>query len=140
MKMSVQMDGARELNELLSRVASFGFVKEFEQAMFATANEVLNQSKKIVPVDLGALKDSGKVEKPKRSTTGVSVEITYGGTSAPYALYVHENPPPSMSVEGPSAQHKPGKSYHFLKIPVDAARTTFVNDLKKRFISYLRRK
>jgi len=131
MKMSVQMDGARELNELLSRVASFGFVKEFEQAMFATANEVLNQSKKIVPVDLGALKDSGKVEKPKRSTTGVSVEITYGGTSAPYALYVHEDP---------SAQHKPGKSYHFLKIPVDAARTTFVNDLKKRFISYLRRK
>jgi len=129
--MSVQMDGARELNELLSRVASFGFVKEFEQAMFATANEVLNQSKKIVPVDLGALKDSGKVEKPKRSTTGVSVEITYGGTSAPYALYVHEDP---------SAQHKPGKSYHFLKIPVDAARTTFVNDLKKRFISYLRRK
>jgi len=131
MKMSVQMDGARELNELLSRVASFGFVKEFEQAMFATANEVLNQSKKIVPVDLGALKDSGKVEKPKRSTTGVSVEITYGGTSAPYALYVHEDP---------SAQHKPGKSYHFLKTPVDAARTTFVNDLKKRFISYLRRK
>jgi hypothetical protein len=130
-KITVQMDGARELNELLGRAASLGLVKEFEQALYGTANEVLNQSKKIVPVDLGALKDSGKVEKPKRSTTGVSVEITYGGTAAPYALYVHEDP---------SAQHKSGKTYHFLKIPVDAARVTFVSDLKKRFITYLRRK
>lgn len=125
----VDLVGDDKLSALFARASSRGMVNKLSQATFMTANAVLNESKEIVPVDNGILKDSGKVEKPKQTPNGVEVAITYGGKARAYALIVHEDP---------SAQHKDGKTYHYLKIPVDAARSTFVVNIKRLFATYLR--
>ncbi len=62
------------------------------KALFAEATDILNESKeKQVPVDFGALRDSGDVDLPKTTIGGTFVEIFFGGPSAPYALVQHEN-------------------------------------------------
>lgn len=48
-----------------------------------------------VPIDLGNLKSSRKVDKPKSIGGFLVVKITYGGAAAPYALAVHEHPSPA---------------------------------------------
>jgi hypothetical protein len=98
--------------------------------MFAQANVVLNESLEIVPVDTGTLKDSGRVEKPKITVTGIEVEITYGGAASQYAGIVHEDP---------NARHAEGKSYKYLEIPVNNNADKFVDEVKRRFITYVRR-
>lgn len=45
-----------------------------------------------VPVKTGALKNSGRVTFPERSGNTWTVELIYGGPSAPYALTQHETP------------------------------------------------
>jgi len=70
------------------------------RAMYSEANTVLNQSKKIVPVDLGTLKNSGKVKKPTFKGSLIDVDITYGGAAADYAFIVHEDP---------NARHAPAR-------------------------------
>lgn len=100
------------------------------RAVYAEATTVLNESKKIVPVDDGYLKNSGKVEAPQISPKETSVEVTYGGAAAPYALYVHEDP---------DARHAPGKTYKYLEIPAMAHSDKFARGVKERLISYIRR-
>jgi hypothetical protein len=99
------------------------------RAVYAEATTVLNESKKIVPVDDGYLKNSGKVEAPKVSPRETSVEVTYGGAAAPYALYVHEDP---------EASHAPGKTFKYLEIPALAHADKFSRGVKERLISYIR--
>jgi len=100
------------------------------RAVFAEATEVLNESKEIVPVDKGPLKNSGKVEPPKVTPKEVSVEVTYGGAAAPYALFVHEDP---------NARHQAGKTYKYLEIPAMAHSDKFVRGVQERVVSYIRR-
>ena len=100
------------------------------RAVYAEATTVLNESKKIVPVDDGFLKNSGKVEAPKISPKETSVEVTYGGAAAPYALYVHEDP---------EAQHAAGKTYKYLEIPAVAHSDKFARNVQERLVSYIRR-
>jgi hypothetical protein len=100
------------------------------RAVYAEATTVLNESKKIVPVDDGYLKNSGKVEAPNISPKETSVEVTYGGAAAPYALYVHEDP---------DARHAPGKTYKYLEIPAMAHADKFTRGVKERLITYIRR-
>jgi len=109
-----------------------------ERAVVAEANTVLNESKKIVPVATGNLRASGKVEDPQSMGTRTTVEITYGGAAAPYALYVHEIPPNSGGRWGTGNTHKPGKTYKFLEIPANAHRDKFVRNVKERIVAYLR--
>jgi hypothetical protein len=90
----------------------------------------LNESKKIVPVDDGFLKNSGKVEPPQITPRETSVEVTYGGAAAPYALFVHEDP---------DAQHAAGKTYKYLEIPAMAHAGKFTRGVQERLISYIRR-
>lgn len=104
--------------------------KTVERALFAEAQTVLNESKKIVPVDTGTLKNSGRVERPKVSQKETSIEITYGGAAAGYALFVHENP---------TARHAPGKTYKFLEIPAMAHADKFVQSVQDRIFSYIRK-
>lgn len=129
MKTSVKLIGEESLKLLFGR-ASNSHEKSLAKAVFIIANKVLNESKELVPVDLGALKKSGQVEKPVITATDISVEITYGGDARAYALIVHEDP---------NAQHKDGKTYKYLEIPVNNNRDDFVNEVKRRFITYVRR-
>ena len=43
-----------------------------------------------VPVDKGALRSSGRVEGPTGTSEKPQVELSFGGSSAPYALIQHE--------------------------------------------------
>ena len=62
-----------------------------EKSIYEEANVIFNESQKLVPVDTGALSASGFVHAPRRENNRVFVRVTYGGSAAHYALYVHEN-------------------------------------------------
>jgi hypothetical protein len=99
-----------------------------EMALTSEANVVLNQSKQIVPYRFGALKTSGRVERPKVSSDSIEVEITYGGAAAPYAVYVHEIP----------KNYNHGKQYKYLETPARAYAPTFTRKVKERLLAFLR--
>lgn len=130
MNFRVELEGAERLARMFEKATDSGTIRDLEQAVHGTANTVLNESKKIVPVDKGTLKDSGRVERPKVDGDGVEVEIGYGGAASDYALIVHENM---------NARHADGKSAKYLEIPVKAAETTFVKDVLRRYARNLRR-
>ena len=92
-KMSVRLVGVEKLVRLAER--DKGLAPIIQRAVHAEASTVLNESKRIVPVANGDLRRSGKVEAPTTVGSRTSVEITYGGPAAPYALAVHEIPPNS---------------------------------------------
>lgn len=133
----VRLTGLNKLISTVNRVDGLGPV--IERAIFSEATTVLNESKRIVPVATGNLRASGRVEKPKKSGTQYTVEVTYGGAAAPYAMFVHEIPPDSGGRWGTGNKHKPGKSFKFLEIPAKAHSDKFVSNVKARVIDYLRR-
>lgn len=136
MEIRVTLEGEEKIIEAAQRMTKVGPV--LERAMFAEANTVLNESKRIVPVATGNLRSSGKVENPVSTGSTTEVEITYGGAAAPYALYVHEIPPNSGGRWGTGNQHASGKSFKYLEIPVNAHRDRFVNNVLARIAGYLR--
>lgn len=123
----IDLSGLDKLQEQVLR--AMDPQKTVARAMFAEANVVMNESKKIVPVDTRNLRNSARVEKPEVSKHETSVEITYGGAAAPYALFVHEDP---------KARHKDGKTYKYLEIPAMAHQDTFVQNVQERIFSYIR--
>lgn len=68
-----------------------GMSKEIADALYEEAKIELREAKKRTPVATGALRKSGKVSKPKISGKTVTVDISFGGETAPYAVYVHED-------------------------------------------------
>lgn len=127
------------LKEVIKRTEN---VKDGErilaQAMFEEATIVLNESKKIVPVATGNLRASGRVERPITGNGKASVEITYGGAAAPYALIVHEVPPNTGGRWGTGLKHAEGKSYKYLEIPVMAHKSKFVKNVRARVEALLK--
>lgn len=134
---NVRLIGLNKAIALANRVDGLGPV--VERAIFSEATTVLNESKRIVPVATGNLRASGKVENPKSSGTAYSVEVTYGGAAAPYALFVHEIPPGSGGRWGTGMNHKPGKVFKYLESPALAHQDKFVRNVKARIADYLRR-
>lgn len=75
-------------------------------AIFEEGSDLLDESKRRVPVDTGNLRASGFVSHPAPSRGGVKVTVGYGGTAAPYAWQVHENPRSGKTGGiGPAGQH-----------------------------------
>lgn len=70
---------------------------------------VMAESQQIVPVDTGALRDSGEVDRPETSGGNVSVSLHYGGGSVDYALIQHERL---------DYHHPNGGSAKFLEVPL----------------------
>jgi hypothetical protein len=71
-------------------------------ALYQEANDIFNESQRVVPVRTGVLRASGHVTEPTRTSQHVEVIIGYGGAAASYALIVHENlrarhAPPTMA-------------------------------------------
>lgn len=87
---------ARRLTSLARR-----FPDDVGRVLFAHGERIMLRSKRdFVPVDNNALRSSGHVRPPQRGKGRlITVELVYGGTSAPYAISVHEHPskfdPPS---------------------------------------------
>jgi hypothetical protein len=79
--------------------------RQVERGLRKAGLFLLRQSLKVVPVDTGALKNSGRLHITG-SGFGTIVWIEYGMN---YAIYVHENM---------SARHKPGKIAKFVETPM----------------------
>jgi hypothetical protein len=120
MKMAVSFEGLDRLQNAIKSIDSPEKKTAMGRTMYANATAILNESKELVPVDTAALKDSGRVELPNVSPDGISVEITYGGAAAPYALFVHEDMTMDHSPSKPTAvtgRPRRGQA-KFLEIPV----------------------
>lgn len=128
--MQVELEGAERLAALFQKAENADKGKVFDRALFDVAETILNESKELVPVDVGTLKNSGQVEDPKRDANGVEVEITYGGDAKAYAWRVHEDM---------KARHKDGQTAKYLEKPVMAYRDKFVRIVSERFATYLKR-
>lgn len=130
MKMGIELVGLEKVIKTTQRIE--GGEQVLAQAMYAEATVILNESKRIVPVDTGNLRASGRVERPAVGNGKASVEISYGGAAAPYALIVHEVPPNSGGRWGTGMTHKAGQTFKYLEIPVMAHKDKFVDGVRDR--------
>lgn len=80
-------------------------------ALYEIGNEVMAESKRLVPVDTGALKGSGYVTAPAVDGGKIEVELGYGGPAAQYAVRQHEDL---------SLRHPGGGQAKFLEQPLTA--------------------
>ena len=92
----VRIDGVKEFTEALAADLA-GVQLAIHQAVFETANEVLNEAKKEVPFATGNLSSTGDVLTSKKSDVKfVMAEVSFGGPTkdapdgANYAFIVHE--------------------------------------------------
>ncbi len=86
--------------------------KRFGRALRVSGEVIMAQSKSnFVPVDTGALKNSGRVGKlRKRGKSTLTVSLRYGGAAAEYALEVHET----------NKQYRAGRVWKYLETPAKA--------------------
>lgn len=89
------------------------------KAMYQFAEEVMGDSKgTYVPVDTGALMNTGHVDPPVISGTSVTVELGYGDESVGYALIVHEEM--TTKSGNPINWTRPGSGPKYLETPFKA--------------------
>lgn len=88
--------------------------QKLKATLYGEAELIMAESKTLCPVDTGALRSSGHVERPEVQGDSASVEMAYGGPAAPYALYVHEDlskyhqaPTKAKFLEEPTLAHLP---------------------------------
>jgi hypothetical protein len=68
-------------------------MQQLAGALYMEAEAIMRESKaNYVPVDTGALRNSGTVLPPKVEPKRITVEFGYGGAAVPYAAAVHEYP------------------------------------------------
>lgn len=76
--------------------------------LYQRVEAVMTLSKgQFVPVDEGFLRNSGYVDQPIVTPGRISVTLGYGGASAPYARYQHENLDLKHTVGGPKYLERP---------------------------------
>ena len=104
--MSAEVIGDKELAQAL-RDAGDGAVNALARALYQEAELIMADSKKIVDVDEGTLRNSGFVKDPKIARRGgmtsggldnarIEVEMGYGGAASGYAVYLHEGTGPNV--------------------------------------------
>lgn len=59
--------------------------------LYMAGGNIMTRSKRLVPVDLGALKNSGYVTLPVMSSHQITIEMGYGGPASDYAIRQHED-------------------------------------------------
>lgn len=142
MKVSVELDGAEKLEKIIRRAAGDPESKRaLGQAMYGFATGILNESKKLVPVDTGNLRNSGLVSGQVIKGDTIEVTITYGGAAAQYAQIVHEDMTMDHSPSKLTAVTKRPRrgQAKYLEIPVMAAAPKFVRSIAIRYVNYFRR-
>jgi len=90
---------------------------------------IMTKSKRVVPVDLGTLRASGFVERPKTVRDTVTVTLGYGGAAKAYALVQHERE---------DFNHPGQGSAKYLERPVNEAERGFgkrvAKELERRLV------
>lgn len=111
MTLPFELRGAKAMQRKIERIAR-EHANRVERALRVEAELIMTQSKRdFVPVDLGVLRASGRVENVLRRGRDLEVSLVYGDASAPYALIQHENP---------DFAHRVG-SWKYLEIPLNEA-------------------
>jgi len=87
------------------------------------AKMVYTRAQKYVPVDTGALRESGRVETNNKAGLAAESYVSYGGEAAPYALWVHENL---------EATHAPPTCARWLAKAVRELRGSITNMMKRQ--------
>jgi hypothetical protein len=64
---------------------------EAKRALYEEAQVIMIDAKRMTPVEYGTLKGSGRVATPVVNAREISVQLSFGGPAAGYAIYVHEN-------------------------------------------------
>jgi hypothetical protein len=82
--------------------------KAAARGLYKVANQIMTDSKRIVPILHGVLASTGYVAHPVITGSRVTVNLGYGGPAAPYAVVQHENL---------SFHHKPGRQAKYLESP-----------------------
>ena len=93
--------------------------------LYLEASNIMTDSKKQSPVDLGTMKASGYITLPEITLSSVKVEMGYGGPSADYVVVQHEHT---------EFNHEVGKA-KFLEDPMYAHRFRF----SKKVTNYAKR-
>ncbi len=81
------------MNEVIGRLQRIhdGLPDEMANALREEAKIELREAIRRTPRDTGALRKSGKISEVKKSERTCSINISFGGEQAPYAIYVHED-------------------------------------------------
>lgn len=104
---------------LIAKTTAVGITSR--SVVLSWAKEVMTISyMQYVPVDTGALRNSGKVEVSKSSITEFYVRMSYG-EGLDYAIYVHEIP-----------RHHNHGQYKFLSAPFNLMSSRLMSDLQSK--------
>lgn len=103
MTIHVEMVGTKELQAALA-AAKGRALAEAGRALYLEGEAVMAESKRLVPVDEGTLRNSGMVEPPKVDGSVVEVVLGYGGAGAEYACVAANT---TISVQGAKGGGKP---------------------------------
>jgi len=119
--------------------------KVTEASLLKVAQDIMNDSKEnFVPRREGILEASGHVDPPERTSGRVTIKIGYGGSAAPYALAIHENPRAGKT-RGESPSGKKYKTWakvgewKYLETPVMEATLDYRQNMVKTVNEFLRR-
>lgn len=117
----LEWEGLLEFERRLRDLAAASdLTRRLGAATYKRGESIMTASRRLVPVDTGALRSTGTVSLPKITARGgVEVTLSYGGPAAPYARLVHED----LEAYHPSGQAK------YLEIPFLAERDGYLRDL-----------
>ena len=106
MSNGVQVLGTEKLLAALEKIAR-EIPDKTAAGLYEVGEEIMKNAKaNYVPVDLGALRASGYVERRQEGGTFI-VEMGFVGSSAPYALIQHENMSFNHTTGGPKYLERP---------------------------------
>lgn len=85
-----RIKGLDEMRRNIQRVAA-QIPEVLAAALYVEAEIEMAEMKARTPVDTGALRATGRVERPEWTSRTVRVELGFGSSAVPYALVVHED-------------------------------------------------
>jgi len=135
MTMSLTVTGAEKVREKVTRMARW-YPEIAAKALNEFAELTMTAAVKMTPIDTGRLRQSARVTHatPKRLQATLSYDT-------PYALVVHETPPPPAS---PSARHQPpygrGGQWKYLETPINRRSKKFAEAIAKSIARELKAK
>lgn len=116
-RVSIKIEGVELVEKGINKTRS-QLEKGFERGMKEAGRLLLRESQKIVPVDTGALRASGRVRSEGK---GVDIEVIVS-YSTWYAIYVHEIL---------WYYHKPPTQAKFLETPFRRLKSRLIDIIKK---------
>ena len=119
---TVRVEGIDRTKGKLEKLAKENKQK-LRDGMWTAGRFLLRESQKLVPVDTGALKASGKVLVRNNSDDAPEYIVTYGNGEVSYAVYQHENL---------DYFHETGQA-KFLEQPAREYRKTMIDMVERRF-------